>query len=132
MSSRSEISCGLQARVALDHVEAARERRPASRRCGVSICAQPRIAFSGVRSSCETVATNSSLSRLARSASRARRALALEQLLALALGRLLLALGCALLGDVAEHEHDAHDLAVARSGSARRCRRSAARCRRAR
>ena len=53
-----------------------------------SICDQPRMALSGVRSSCESVARNSSLSSLIRSASAARRALALEQRLAL-LGRAL-------------------------------------------
>ena len=53
-----------------------------------STCDQPRMALSGVRSSCESVARNSSLMSLSRSAAAARRALALEQRLAL-LGRLL-------------------------------------------
>ena len=62
------------------------------------MCAQPRIALSGVRSSCETIARNSSFIRLARLRLPARR-LRVGQLAALLLGAL--ALGDVELG--AEH-----------------------------
>ena len=50
--------------VALDRVERPRSPAPGRRsRCACSTCAQPRTAFSGVRSSCDTVPRNSSFSR---------------------------------------------------------------------
>ena len=78
----------LHAGVALDRLEALaadRRRRCVPRR---STCDQPRIALSGVRSSCDSVARNSSFMRAHALGCGARGALALEQLLAL-LGRLL-------------------------------------------
>ena len=60
---------GLHPRVALDGLETLDVVRvvAAPRR---RTCAQPRMAFSGVRSSCESVARNSSLTSLMRSAAR--------------------------------------------------------------
>ena len=59
----------LHARVALDDVERLGLSRRVER-ARRSIATQPKIALSGVRSSCETVATNSSLARLSDSAVR--------------------------------------------------------------
>ena len=59
----------LRARVAFDDLHAAAEARRASALpCLRSICVQPRMAFNGVRSSCDSVARNSSLMRAARCA----------------------------------------------------------------
>ena len=79
MSSRSSMICACDARIALDRLEAASRGpgcRAGSRRSSV---AQPRIALSGVRSSCETVARNSSFSRPTRSASSRAARSALQQ-----------------------------------------------------
>ena len=91
----------LRARVALDDLEAALEVRglgaaPRLR----SIWVQPRIALSGVRSSCESVARNSSLIRVAALRRDARAALGLEDRLALRAARLQ-GLGALSLGQVA-------------------------------
>ena len=89
MSSRSEISC------AWTRVLRATTSRPRSRILGSSrpriiSSVHDRMALSGVLSSCDTIARNSSFTRLARSASRARRALGLEEALAFGDGALLL------------------------------------------
>ena len=69
---------GLRAGVALDDFERVRHLRAGSTCPCRSIVVHPRMAFSGVRSSCDRVARNSSFSRLAASAS-ARAALQREQ-----------------------------------------------------
>ena len=58
-------SAGPALRVALDLLERAIASWARSRRCARSSCVQPRMALSGVRSSCESVARNSSFRRLA-------------------------------------------------------------------
>ena len=60
---------GLHARVALDGLEAASVVRRGPSAPRRRTCDQPRIALSGVRSSCESVARNSSFISLMRSAS---------------------------------------------------------------
>ena len=69
MSSRSSMRCACAR--ALRRIAASPWAAASGRvlRPWVRICAQPRMAFSGVRSSCDTVARKSSFSRLARSAS---------------------------------------------------------------
>ena len=64
MSSRSEMSCAWM-RVLRATTSRPRSRmRRVARRCAPSAASTPRIAFNGVRSSCDTIATNSSLTRL--------------------------------------------------------------------
>jgi hypothetical protein len=68
-SRRSSMSCAC-ARALRSMVSKARPALPPSSCPMRSMCAQPRIAVSGVRSSCETVARNSSFRRFASCASR--------------------------------------------------------------
>ena len=68
-SSTSDDQLRLRLRVALDDLQHARHAVAARRAAARSSDTQPRIALSGVRSSCDSVARNSSFSRLARSAS---------------------------------------------------------------
>ena len=72
MSSRSSISCTCACGVALEHVHGAVVVAIWSSAPCCSSQIEPLTALSGVRSSCDTIARNSSLVRLARSASRAR------------------------------------------------------------
>ena len=101
-SSRSSISCACE-RAARSIDSSARVRCAVVEPSGLSRCVQPMIAFIGVRSSCERFARNSSLSRVASSAWRARAALALEGGFALH--------GCALA--IADVEHEAHPAVAA-------------------
>ena len=96
----------LKARVARHHVEPARDDRPGRSCARVISCVHPSIAFSGVRSSCETIATKSSLSAAGALGFRARRALGFEQPLPLGRGALLIA-------DVARDLRGAHHAAGA-------------------
>ena len=74
--------------VALDRLVARSTSSASSGRVLASRWPQPRSALSGERSSCETMARNSSFARLARSASSRSRCSVDEQLLELALGAL--------------------------------------------
>ena len=75
-SSRSSIELGLRARVALDGLERLRALVRSSAVRARSMRVQPTIAFSGVRSSCDSVARNSSLMRFARKSSSLERRIA--------------------------------------------------------
>ena len=97
---------GLDARVPLDDLEPLLDVCAAVTRRLRRICDQPRIAFSGVRSSWDSVARNSSFIALARSASARRDPLALER----AAGALPAARP--LVGDVAEGPHPPRGAAV--------------------
>jgi hypothetical protein len=77
--------------------------------CRSNSSVQPRMALSGVRSSCETIARKSSLTRLARSASVRAVALGFQEPLAIEFGGATLALGDPALGHVAEDEHRTDD-----------------------
>ncbi len=78
MSSRSEMSwaCSRVLRATTSRPRCTSAGSPALRAIS---CVQPRMALSGVRSSCDTIATKSSFTRLARSASAPGRAFRLEQ-----------------------------------------------------
>ena len=69
MSRRSSTSCAC-ARVLRSMTSSACPCRDASSEPVLSSDTQPKIAFSGVRSSCDTVAMNSSFARLSASALR--------------------------------------------------------------
>ena len=118
---------GLRARVALDRLE---PRAQLGLACGArrrKTCDQPRIAVSGVRSSWERFARNSSLMRARPLGVGARGTLAVEQPLALFRGRLCRGLGALLLGDVAEAPHPSRPAALRPPERAKRAR---TRCRR--
>ena len=89
------------------------------------------MAFSGVRSSCDTVATNSSFIRVARSAS-ARAARSLSSSCSRSRSPAARSRSAAAFADVVEHQHHPDDVAGGRPGWARRCPRWDARCRRGR